>query len=439
MARTVRDARLESRAARDRLKPRARPYWRTLTPGRLHLGYRRRHKGKPGFWLVRRYLGLDGGGVGRYQATTLGLADDFQDADGEHVLSYADAQHLAHEEGGVRRRGGLTVAGAMQHYVADMRAKGKPTAVQVEKRAALHILAKLGAVRVDDLTTQQLNEWRDALVLSPALLRSGKGRPRNFRETPDTDHARRQRRCTANKSITILKAALNFAHRTDDSIGDDKAWRVFQSFTNVDAARPGYLTVEQAQRLINAADSESGFRDLVYAALLTGCRYGELGRLRVGDFDNNMIAIRTSKSGKPRHVRLTDEGIAFFEQLCAGRAPDEIMLPNRRLGREWRKSEQNRPMRAACKHAKIKPAVGFHQLRHTYASLAIMGDRAKKRPGVPLIVVAHNLGHRDTRMVEKHYGHLAESYMDEAIRTGAPRYGAVEKANVTTIRRRQRG
>jgi hypothetical protein len=28
--------------------------------------------------------------------------------------------------------------------------------------------------------------------------------------------------------------------------------------------------------------------------------------------------------------------------------------------------------------------------------------------GVPLIVVAKNLGHRDTRMVERHYGHLAQ-------------------------------
>ena len=38
--------------------------------------------------------------------------------------------------------------------------------------------------------------------------------------------------------------------------------------------------------------------------------------------------------------------------------------------------------------------------------------------GVPLIVVAKNLGHSDTRMVEKHYGHLAPSYVAVAIRAG---------------------
>ena len=34
--------------------------------------------------------------------------------------------------------------------------------------------------------------------------------------------------------------------------------------------------------------------------------------------------------------------------------------------------------------------------------------------GVPLMVVAKNLGHTDTRMVEKHYGHLAPGYVADA-------------------------
>jgi integrase len=63
--------------------------------------------------------------------------------------------------------------------------------------------------------------------------------------------------------------------------------------------------------------------------------------------------------------------------------------------------------------------MGFHGLRHTWASHAVMN-------GVPLMVVAKNLGHSDTRMVEKHYGHLAPSYVADAIRAGAPRFGAIE-------------
>ncbi len=58
--------------------------------------------------------------------------------------------------------------------------------------------------------------------------------------------------------------------------------------------------------------------------------------------------------------------------------------------------------------------------------------------GVPLLVIAKNLGHSDTRMVEKHYGHLAESYNTEVIRAGAPRYGVVPDKSVTRLTPRER-
>jgi len=73
-------------------------------------------------------------------------------------------------------------------------------------------------------------------------------------------------------------------------------------------------------------------------------------------------------------------------------------------------------MAATCGRAGIAPAVGLHQLRHTFASLAIMN-------GTPLMVVAHALGHSSTRMIERHYGHLSQSYVAEQIRKGAPRFG----------------
>ena len=77
-------------------------------------------------------------------------------------------------------------------------------------------------------------------------------------------------------------------------------------------------------------------------------------------------------------------------------------------GSPWKKSHQNVPMRRACKRASISPPINFHALRHTWASLSAMA-------GVPLLVIAKNLGHTDTRMVERHYGHLAQSYIRDAI------------------------
>jgi hypothetical protein len=50
--------------------------------------------------------------------------------------------------------------------------------------------------------------------------------------------------------------------------------------------------------------------------------------------------------------------------------------------------------------------------------------------GVPLMVVAKNLGHADTRIVEKHYGHLAPSFIVDASKAGAPRYRVRDEKRV---------
>jgi integrase len=95
-------------------------------------------------------------------------------------------------------------------------------------------------------------------------------------------------------------------------------------------------------------------------------------------------------------------------------------------GTAWTMSHQLRPMAEAVERAKIKPAISFHGLRHTWASLAVMN-------GVPLMVVARNLGHADTRMVEKHYGHLAPSFIADAIRDGAPQFGFKPNRKIVTL------
>ena len=102
--------------------------------------------------------------------------------------------------------------------------------------------------------------------------------------------------------------------------------RRVQPFKAVNAARPGHLTVAEAQRLINAA--QGNFRNLVRAALETGARYGELAALDVRDLQRGKLHIRMSKSGKARDVVLTNEGVAFFTGLTAGRP----------AGRHWQRT-----------------------------------------------------------------------------------------------------
>jgi len=52
--------------------------------------------------------------------------------------------------------------------------------------------------------------------------------------------------------------------------------------------------------------------------------------------------------------------------------------------------------------------------------------------GAPLMVVVRNFGHADTRVVEKHYGHLATSYIRQAIRSAKP-LGIRRQQNVVPL------
>ena len=252
-----------------------------------------------------------------------------------------------------------------------------------------------------------------------------KGKNARSLDRPEGQDETRRRRASANRVLTILKAALNQAFR-EGKAATDAPWRAVKPFAEVETARVRYFTQDEVRRLVNAA--QGAFRLLVNAALFTGARYGELSRLRVGDFnpDSGTVYIEQSKSGKSRHVVLTDEGQRFFAQITAGRATDELMVRHED-GSAWRTAHQGRPMREACAAAKIKPA-GFHVLRHTSASHYVMA-------GVPLPVIARNLGHADTRMTEKHYAHLAPSFVAEQIRRFAPTFGTVEASTVSPIRR----
>jgi integrase len=425
MARTLRDAKLDTRAARLRLKQRREPYWRSISEG-LAIGYRRGTKG--GTWIARHYSGDHGR---RFQS--IGTADDVAEADGEHVLSFAQGQEvarnwfadLARQDRGEVRGGPYRVAQCLDEYVAWLDSHRK-TGHDARYRVNTHIAPKLGEILCDRLTTAEIQKWLRDLAASAALLRSRKGgKKRNVRvlDAADADAVRR-RRSSANRTLTVLKAALNRAWR-EGRVGSDDAWRRVEPFEEADAARVRYLSVAEAKRLLNACDPD--FRTLAQAALATGARYGELAALRAADFnsDSGTVHVRTSKSGKGRHIVLNDEGAALFKSIATGKPGDALLLV-KADGSQWGKSHQARPMADGCARARIVPAASFHILRHTWASLAVMA-------GAPLMVVARNLGHADTRMVERHYGHLAPSYIADAIRAAAPRFDIIPDNNVVSI------
>jgi integrase len=408
MARRVKDQSLDSREARSKLKARGKPYWRLIGKG-LHIGYRKGQSG--GAWVVRRYIGNQ-----QYAVETFAIADDREDANGTTVLDFWQAQEVAR---GLRPRkiGAYTVREAVAAYIEHLGAK--PSAYDAKLRLDAFALPAFGNKAVAELEASEIRKWHRGIAKTPARKRTKNGHEQAYRGTNfDDPEDVRKRQTSANRCLAWLKAALNHAWR-EKKVETNDEWARVQPFAGVDVARVRYLTATECKRLINACEGD--FRALVYAALLTGARYGELARLRVADFNSGTVHIRKSKANKDRHIILTPEGCTFFAQLATGRAGAELLL-----GREWKKANQSGPMRAACKRAKIDPPIGFHQLRHTWASLSAMN-------GIPLFVIAKALGHSDTRMVEKHYGHLAASYIRDQIVEKAPTFGLVEPSKVRAL------
>jgi integrase len=148
------------------------------------------------------------------------------------------------------------------------------------------------------------------------------------------------------------------------------------------------MTIPEYQRLMNA--SEAQFRPLVQAALQTGCRYGELHALKAQDFnpESGTIHIRTSKSGKARHVILTAEGVKLFKRLTAGLGRDALIL-QRDDGSPWKLGLQGRRIADACARANIDPPNAACRSREyltpaEVASLIEAARRNRKGHRVPL-------------------------------------------------------
>ena len=421
MARRTRDERLETRTARLKLPVRREPYWKGVQEARA-IGYRRLGNGKSGTWVARYY---DKTAVTPRQFLALGSADDYLDADGIDTLSFSQALDRANEffvsclrARGVRRER-ITVREAADHYMRAYRAKGKKAETETQTTIDAHILPTFGSIFIDDLTTLAITQWRDQLATAPARLRSGpKTKIRKVRKAVGAD-AKRARRATANRILTVFKAILNLVF-TDGLVDSDDAWRRVKSFQNADAPKIRYLTDEEARTLVSSCYED--FRNLVTAALLTGCRYGELTNLRVKDLDLHAAVahVREGKSGKPRVAFLTEEGVELLGQLATGLSGDAFVLP-RADGLKWGKGHQARRMAEACGEANINPTITFHILRHTFASRLAMR-------GVEMSVIAAAIGDSEITCAA-HYAHLSPRYTADRLRTGFGRMDILPKTD----------
>ena len=147
--------------------------------------------------------------------------------------------------------------------------------------------------------------------------------------------------------------------------------------------------------------------DIIRLLLLTGCRTGEILKLRWREVDGDTLELEDSKTG-PRQVLLSPEARAIIERQLRSESPWVFPSP----------VNPARPRFDLSVWKKVRKLAGIedvrlHDLRHTFASQAAM-------QGIPLPVVARLLGHAQVQMTLR-YAHVS----DRDVEAAAERIGGV--------------
>jgi len=285
-----------------------------------------------------------------------------------------------------------------------------------------HLTQGVTHVPLEEFTAQHLQAIALQIIRTPPRHGFSKRHSLVARDDLSPDELRRRKR-TYNSIVGILKVA--FSHAWDaGKIESDRPIRCLKRISVVHTPRLLFLNREECRALL--ARCTPALRTLVLAGLYTGCRVGELANLRAEDVGHQIFGIRVGafKRSPARFVFLPDEGMAFFLRMIDGKSPKDHVFRSDK-GKVWQRQHTNL-FRRAVREAGLPPDFVFHGLRHTYASDLI-------RQGVPIEVVARQLGHADIRTVADTYGHIAEQFREEQIRT---RFSPLDDAELKEVQSR---
>lgn len=432
MAGALKEAAITTRNARAKLEQQGRPYWRAID-AEIHLGYR---KGKrAGVWVVRWPIG-----AGQYHQAAVGPADDEISVG---TFSYDQAvkraieivTEIRRDEAAAAAGPIKTVASACEDYMRERdaresRRRGREVKSDARSSLTLHVLSTdLAKVELHKLTAANLTDWRKALSGKPA---------------------------TQQRIVNDLRAALNAA----DSDGvlasvlkvGFKA-SVVDDDEGVEVAREGQiLTDAQIGKILSAAksnDTMGGWDgDLFRLVLLlaaTGARFGQVARLRVGDFqpDRSRILMPKSRKGKGKTgstpIPLGRDVVTALLPAFTGRASDAPLLERWRSkqvpgkvatwerdsrGPWYSASEMLRPWVLICEAAEMKDIVPY-SLRHS----SIVRGLRQNLP-VRLVAALHDTS---VAMIERHYAKwVADGLEDIAAKAIIPMV-PTDKSNVVRL------
>lgn len=361
---------LDGNFARRNLPLKASEYciWDTELAG---FGLRVRPTGNS-YWFVRlRHRG-------KHRRITLGKTTDL-----DAVLARSQARRLLAEvalDGLPKRvvvRSTPTMSDFVATYFEDLSRVWKAsTASRNAIVWRLYLAPHFGHILVADVTKADVVRWRDACA--------------------------GEREARYNRAIPVLAALLNYAEALKMRRKGSNPCRGMPRYKR--QAMERYLTPREYARVgaeLRAQEAEYPAQVAILRLLLfTGARRGEIEGLRWDWVKPPRLVLPDSKTG-PKVIWLNSQALAVLEGV--DRVPDcPLVFPDRKgknpidIGAWWEK------FRRRC----ALPDVRLHDLRHSFASTAIMDD-------VPLATIGKLLGHVLPETTAK-YAHLADEIVADA-------------------------
>jgi integrase len=193
---------------------------------------------------------------------------------------------------------------------------------------------------------------------------------------------------TINRSLGTLKKALAIAWESN-VIPENYGLRIKRLPEN--NQRDVTLTMEQVEKLASHASEQ--VRAAIWIALYTGCRRGEILKLRPEDIGPTTILIR---AGNTKTLKTRAVPIAGPLRKWLGAIPLALNFEGLKTG-----------FRRARVAAKM-PEVTFHDLRRSCGTLMIQA-------GVDLYVVSKVLGHSSVAVTQSRYAYLQTEQMQAGL------------------------
>jgi len=195
-------------------------------------------------------------------------------------------------------------------------------------------------------------------------------------------------KATANRYLSLVKRVFNLA--VQDGYLETSPARYIKKFSEKESLKERILTRAEDEKLMDACPQY--LRDMVFLALHTGMREGEIMGLRWDcvDLKAREIRVEYAKSGKYRHVPMDSQVAVLLKSLF--KRGERYVFANKHTQKAYKNIHK------AYNLARVAAGlqdVRFHDLRHTFATRLV-------ESGADIGLVQLILGHGDLKITQRY-------------------------------------